>query len=508
MPIAFLSPLPPTRSGISVYSEMLLPALATRMKIVAVDEHPLQESLGDVPVISFAEYASRRVEFDRAIYQMGNNPHHEWIYREAMSHPGILVLHDLVLHHLIVEMTLARGLADEYVEILRANHGEIGEAWARGRALGFHDELGNFLLPASREIAQRSRGVIVHNRYAAEQLRAMGVDRPVTIAPMSFETTLDFGQRPAMRERLGFSERSRVIGMFGFVTDSKRPDVVIEAFALAAKDDPDLRLLIVGEPAPNCDLQAKLARHGLDESRVHTSGYVAEDEFDRYLAATDRVVNLRYPTAGETSGALLRIFAAGRPVAVTGMAQFLEFPDQVATRIPLGEGEVEALVAFMTGADDRGRAAAAQRAWLTENCRASDAVSAYVSAMSSDEVHAAVRRELSGIPLFPALRLTAIRQTPGAAGLSATFRNEGAETLRAAVFGVPGYRMIAQLFDREGRKISDRWLALESDLRSGEETTLNLPGDAVHRAGEVRFHHALEGVPSFESQPFEVRTFA
>jgi len=36
------------------------------------------------------------------IYQLGNNPHHAWIYEEAMRTPGVAVLHDVVLHHLIV----------------------------------------------------------------------------------------------------------------------------------------------------------------------------------------------------------------------------------------------------------------------------------------------------------------------------------------------------------------------------------------------------------------------
>src|SRR6202030_1971852 len=94
------------------------------------------------------------------IYHLGNNPHHEWIYRAAMETPGVIVLHDLVLHHLIVEMTLARGDADGYAAALRASHGAAGEAWARGRAAGLHSEMGNFLMPASIDVAQRSRGVI------------------------------------------------------------------------------------------------------------------------------------------------------------------------------------------------------------------------------------------------------------------------------------------------------------------------------------------------------------
>src|SRR5437762_14042777 len=135
------SPMPPSRTGIAHYSAMLAPALAERVELSIIDS------------------PSRRppAAGRRPIYHLGNNPHHEWIYNAALENPGVVVLHDVVLHHLIVEMTLARGDADGYAAALRANHGEVGEAWARGRAAGLHSEMGNFLLPASIGVANRSR---------------------------------------------------------------------------------------------------------------------------------------------------------------------------------------------------------------------------------------------------------------------------------------------------------------------------------------------------------------
>ena len=94
--ITLYTPVPPERTGVAHYASMLIPALGTR------------------------------------VYQLGNNPHHEWIYKEAMANPGVIVLHDLVLHHLIVEMTLARGDVEGYVNALRANHGDAGAASGKG----------------------------------------------------------------------------------------------------------------------------------------------------------------------------------------------------------------------------------------------------------------------------------------------------------------------------------------------------------------------------------------
>ncbi|HEY8132180.1 MAG TPA: glycosyl transferase family 1, partial [Thermoanaerobaculia bacterium] len=97
MRVALYTPMPPTRTGVAHYASMLVPALAKHVDLDVIDSPP----------------ATRHPP--PAIYQLGNNPHHEWIYEAAMAHPGVIVLHDIVLHHLIVEMTLARGDVDGYV---------------------------------------------------------------------------------------------------------------------------------------------------------------------------------------------------------------------------------------------------------------------------------------------------------------------------------------------------------------------------------------------------------
>ena len=42
------------------------------------------------------------------IYHMGNNRHHEAVLELALATPGIVVLHDLMLHHLLIESTLGK----------------------------------------------------------------------------------------------------------------------------------------------------------------------------------------------------------------------------------------------------------------------------------------------------------------------------------------------------------------------------------------------------------------
>ena len=356
--IAVLTPLPPTRSGVAHYSSLLLPALAKRAEVRAFD--------------SLDGY--RRSDFDAVFYQLGNNPHHELMYAEAMREPGVVVLHDLVLHHLVVEMTLARGDVDGYVAAMRANHGPAGAAWARGRAEGMHTEMANFLMPASIDIARRSKSVIVHNEYARERLQSFGVATPIHVVPHPYVPETRTFDRDALRTRLGFTSDTRVIGFFGFLTSAKRAEVVLEAFRIARESEPRLALLIVGEPAPNIDVSV-LRRDG-----IVMTGYVADDDFPMYYAAADRFVNLRYPSAGETSGTLIRAFDSGKPVAVSDYAQFAELPDDCVVKIPLGGDEVERVADFFTR--DVASPANAQRRWLEEHATLERTVDGYLAALS------------------------------------------------------------------------------------------------------------------------------
>jgi glycosyltransferase involved in cell wall biosynthesis len=445
--------MPPAKTGIAHYSSMLVPALRQHLDLHVVDS----SAHGALPTA-------------HRIYHLGNNPHHEWIYLEAMKTPGVVVLHDVVLHHLIVEMTLARGDADGYVAALRTNHGEAGAAWARGRAAGLHSEMGNFLFPASIELANRSRAVIVHNRWAADLLRSFGVGTPICVVPHPFERSQVAGRRSQVGKP--------VIGVFGFLTSAKRADVIVEAAERAG-----VELLVVGEAAPN-----------VDTSRLKTTGYVSDEEFERYYSQVDRIVNLRYPSAGETSGTLLRAFVHGKPIAVSDYAQFAEYPDSCVSKIPIGEGEVEALVDFFTRKLDTESIAKAQQEWLEANARMELTVEGYLRALDVAPPPSAARAaEGAGVPLIP---LFPVLEVAARDGEQLTIRNRGDLTLRSKVYGQPSYRMIAKLFDGE-RQIDDRWIALPRDLAPGQMTTITIP----YRGGAtLRLYHAIEGIPMLEPE--------
>src|SRR4051812_9243986 len=122
------TPLPPTRSGIAAYAAELLPLLAGTLRIVAVvaaarDVVPLP----GIEVMAEADY--RRHEALHAVphlHQLGNSLDHAHVYRAALRTPGVLVLHDPVLHHLVEALTLARGDWAGYESALAGEYGAAG----------------------------------------------------------------------------------------------------------------------------------------------------------------------------------------------------------------------------------------------------------------------------------------------------------------------------------------------------------------------------------------------
>ncbi len=505
MRVAVLTPLPPVRSGIAGYAALLLPQLAKRADVVAVVDQERWEGVEGVEVIGVAEFAERRDSFDAVVGQLGNNPYHDFIWSEAMERPLHVVLHDFVLHHLVVERTLARGNAAEYERIVEASDGAAGAAFARGRSRGYHAELGNFLFPASSELASRSKSVIVHTRWAGEEVRRRGVTTPVVVVGHPFDATAPLptdAERARVRSELGFAPEHRVIGMFGFVTGAKRPEAVFAAFGQARAIDPSLRLLIVGAPAPNVDLDALAASAAVPLGSWKRTGYVPDEAFDGYLAAVDRVVNLRYPSAGEMSGPLIRAFRLGRPVAVSELAQFAEIPREVVVHVPPTGEEIPALVSFMTRPMDAEALGAAQRRWLEEHASMERVVGGYLRALEgADDIPERMGMARASLPLVPRLTVRDLTASVERAALRVSFSvaNEGEERYRAAAYGEPGLRFIVKAWSGDA-VVGGRWVGPTRDLDPGNSMGMDVELPIERDADRVTIELGIAEIPVFEAR--------
>src|SRR6476619_7185999 len=163
--------MPPERSGIADYSAHLLPALRERIGVEVVKRGRTRPVRGT----------------DIALYHVGNNPDaHGWIVDALRRRPGVVVLHEFVLHHLVSGITLGRGDARGYFDAMERDLGVAG----RLLALGVADNLLPLLwetqperFPLAGVVLDRATGLIVHSDYVAERARAAGYAGPLWKIP-------------------------------------------------------------------------------------------------------------------------------------------------------------------------------------------------------------------------------------------------------------------------------------------------------------------------------------
>jgi glycosyltransferase involved in cell wall biosynthesis/ubiquinone/menaquinone biosynthesis C-methylase UbiE len=347
MRLAYFTPLPPSKSGIADYNSELLPYLAkgAEISVFVADADELRRNRDregfSVHGANDFDEIHARLPFDLCVYHMGNNPYHEYIYDRAIRTPGLLVMHESCLHHMIAGKTLARKDENAYRDEMFYAYGRSGARVVEMRVTGLSSDYQQFLMPLNRRAVRGSMGVIVHNTYAASNLEGRNGNIPVEViphhlSPRAYE--IDGVDRVECRRSLGIPDDAWVIASFGYITKSKRIPTVLAAFKRLLRHVPNAMFLAVGEDHWKGGVAPLIEEMGVRE-RTRLTGYVSEDDFFRYLKAADVGVNLRYPTAGETSGTLTRALGAGLPVVVTDFGLFAELPDEVCLKVPAMENE-------------------------------------------------------------------------------------------------------------------------------------------------------------------------
>lgn len=347
--IAYCSPVNPAPSGISDYSEELLPFLAQYAEVTLFVEDGLKPSNPalsrhlDVQPLRRLEQLQRRMPFDGLVYHIGNSPAHARIWRTAQRLPGVIVLHDFVLHHFMLWYAAnIEHNVQSYVQMMSARYGAEGQHMAqlmiRSR---FSDAAFDF--PCSEAVIGAARGLIAHSRYVAERVAAMRPELSHTVVPMGVPLP-PLRDRPAARARLGLPAEASIIASFGHINAYKRLEPALRALSALRAEGRDVRYILVGSSSPNYDVNGLVARMGLSDA-VSITGYVPREQFEDYVAAADLCLNLRHPTGGETSASLLRLLGAGRPTLVSATGSFAELPPGVAAQIDPDASEGELLLA-------------------------------------------------------------------------------------------------------------------------------------------------------------------
>ncbi len=329
MTLGFHSPMPPARTGVADYSAALVGALRSAGHEVRVNAD------GDVDV-----------------YHAGNNPLHHSIHERALRRPGIVVVHDAVLHHYYLGLNDEHRYLNEFVH----NYGEWNRGLAqqlwRDRARSGSDPA-YFAYPMLKRVAEAARVVAVHNAGAAAMVRAHAPGVRVVEIPHLFTAPppVDPHAVRALRHQWNLPAGAVLFGVFGHLRESKRLTTV-----LAATRKTGAYLLLAGDFVSN-DFARSIEPELRGMARVIRVPYLSESDFWLHAHAVDVCINLRYPSAGETSGIGIRLMGIGKPVLLTAGLETSQFPDDACLRVDSGLAEEEMLAAYVLWLQDSPAAA-------------------------------------------------------------------------------------------------------------------------------------------------------
>ncbi len=325
-------------SGIADYSSELLPLIAERAVVDACCPRGGILRRVRVPpgVRRFDPESVAGGEHDAVFHHLGNNPHHEFVYEAALAHPGIAVFHDFVMHHLVAHLMVeANRDRSRYQRLLEHEYGESGRRLSDLRFRGVADDFEKFLFPLNEHVARRAKAIVVHSEDSADRMRALVPRVPVWVIPHhagSPPPAVKGIDRAAARLRLGLPAQAFLVGHFGFITRPKQPSAVLGGFARLASRRQDAELVMIGADTTGGGLDRQIRRLRLD-GRVRLAGFVDLERFYLYLKAVDASINLRYPSAGESSGTFCRALAESRATIVNNLGSFAEVPPDVALKV-------------------------------------------------------------------------------------------------------------------------------------------------------------------------------
>ncbi|WP_051971811.1 glycosyltransferase family 4 protein [Massilia sp. 9096] len=337
--LAFVSPLPPARTGIAVYAVELLAELIDDFDIelvVAQPEVTLPPALSHLTVRQADWFAEHGGEYDQVLYQIGNSPFHSHMFALLERHPGVAVLHDFFLGGALVHAQMSGADPRAWSDALRHSH---GYAAVLASQMGGSQGLAHKDWPSSLPVLEHATRTIVHSRYARQlaadwfgQDAARGID--VIPHPRTPPARID---RAAARAALGIDDDCFLVCSFGFVAPNKLNHELLRAW-IGANLHTDRRCALVLAGANHdspygMEVEALIRSAGPD-ANIRIAGWLDDAAYRQYLQAADVGVQLRTNAHGESSGAVLDCMNYGLPTIVNANGSMAEFPPDAVWRLP------------------------------------------------------------------------------------------------------------------------------------------------------------------------------
>ena len=329
--LAYISPLPPERSGISDYSAQLLPELARHYDIeVIVAQDSISNSWinANCPVRTVEWFKAHANHYDRVLYHFGNSHFHQHMFELLDIVPGTIVLHDFFLGHIAEYIGAASGNGNTWPSTLYEEH---GYALINER---FKGDISNVVWnnPCNLRVLQKALGVIVHSedskRLATLWHGEHSADEWSTI-PLMRTPALET-DRGESRNFLSIDKDVFVVCSFGLLGPNKNNHRLLDSWLASKLAQNDKCVLVfVGENSAGeygIKLLERIASSGL-QARIRITGWTDTVTFQHYLTAADVGVQLRTLSRGETSAAVLDCMNYGLATIVNSHGSLADLPN-------------------------------------------------------------------------------------------------------------------------------------------------------------------------------------
>ncbi|PZP60835.1 MAG: glycosyltransferase [Pseudoxanthomonas spadix] len=314
-----VGPMPPQKTGVADYTASLVAMLRSQGLRVDTITHD------DVRDCGAGNVLARLRAADTVVYQIGNHPiYHGWIFPLLAEVPGLVHLHDLVLHHMVAGVLESEGrlLDGGYEQALHKwySASDVRMASKRlrdGTPLWNSEDVIHY--PLHQPVTAASVGVIVHSEYSARKIASDLPWLSVSVVPQLYPEAVPRGQH----------RRVNTIAILGGGQPNRRFDWVVRALSqVDASLRYPLTLEIAGELVPEVDLQL----NQLEEARnirLIKHGRIDDAGFHQVFERADLMIALRMPTMGETSAVVMKALQAGLPTVVSDHGWYAELPECV-----------------------------------------------------------------------------------------------------------------------------------------------------------------------------------
>lgn len=328
----WFSPVPPSRTDIAQYSVRVVSHLTSLINLEVI--RPSGTPKGDLLSRSAADLTIRELNSSRVcIYNVGNNPiFHGEILKISMRNPGVVVLHDRVIHDLCFDIldydrdNINDGAS--YRAAMSYWYGRAGKEAARAALAGETtvSQIGkNF--PLFEVAIRNALGVITHNQDITDEITERFPGLPVATLRLPYDNKI-----PAVQDHSVQRSDSPIrLMMFGYLNPNRRLSNFLQAWTNSPWRH-RFHLDLAGEIYNRPEITAIIAETGL-ANQIQNHGFLPDNQLDALINQAHLVLNLRNPTMGEASGSQLRIWANGAASVVSNTGWYAQLPSGSALRV-------------------------------------------------------------------------------------------------------------------------------------------------------------------------------